>query len=324
MFGGAVCDPAAERSRATAWDGIRFAEYHRYEVVLVENVVDFRHWELWDSWVHAWRSLGYEVEVVYANSMFFPPTPQSRDRMYVVAWRKGNRKPDLSVTPPAYCPQCQTDCAAVQSWKKPHAPYGKYRTQYVYCCPACGDVIVPYYYCAMNMVDWSLPAPKIAERTRPLKDKTLERIKAGLDRFANSSFLVDTAFTHSKSRRVYGMEEPVPVMTTQNNLGLAVPPFILSYYTRVSGKKAAIAPITDPLPTQPAWALHYLIQPDEATTPEQCGFRMLQPHEVQAAMAFPADYQVIGTQREKIKQLGNAVTPPVMAELFKRCAATLG
>lgn len=41
-------------------------------------------------------------------------------------------------------------------------------------------------------------------------------------------------------------------------------------------------------------------------------------------MAFPDNYQVLGNQREKVKQLGNAVTPPVMSELFKRCVATLG
>jgi DNA (cytosine-5)-methyltransferase 1 len=51
---------------------------------------------------------------------------------------------------------------------------------------------------------------------------------------------------------------------------------------------------------------------------------MLQPHEIAAAMAFPDDYKVLGNQREQIRQYGNAVTPPVMTELFRRCVATLG
>lgn len=40
--------------------------------------------------------------------------------------------------------------------------------------------------------------------------------------------------------------------------------------------------------------------------------RMLTPAEYQAAMGFPADYQITGTRAEKIHQLGNAVCPPVM------------
>jgi DNA (cytosine-5)-methyltransferase 1 len=41
-------------------------------------------------------------------------------------------------------------------------------------------------------------------------------------------------------------------------------------------------------------------------------FRMLEPHEIGAAMAFAADYQVVGpSKRIKVRQYGNAVTPPV-------------
>ena len=50
---------------------------------------------------------------------------------------------------------------------------------------------------------------------------------------------------------------------------------------------------------------------------------MLQPHEIGAAMAFPSDYIVLGTQREKVKQYGNAVTPPAMQLLFERVLEVL-
>lgn len=40
-------------------------------------------------------------------------------------------------------------------------------------------------------------------------------------------------------------------------------------------------------------------------------FRMLEPHEIGAAMAFVPDYQVLGSKRERVRQYGNAVTPPV-------------
>jgi DNA (cytosine-5)-methyltransferase 1 len=45
-------------------------------------------------------------------------------------------------------------------------------------------------------------------------------------------------------------------------------------------------------------------------------FRMLKPPEIGRAMAFGDGYVVLGTQREKVRQYGNAVTPPVAEVLF--------
>src|SRR6185369_3423137 len=95
LFGKVLIDPAEERSRATMWDVPRFAEYHDYEIIVVENVVDAAQWVMFDAWLTAMHALGYEHEVVYFNSMFAWPTPQSRDRLYTFFWKKGNKKPDL-------------------------------------------------------------------------------------------------------------------------------------------------------------------------------------------------------------------------------------
>lgn len=40
-------------------------------------------------------------------------------------------------------------------------------------------------------------------------------------------------------------------------------------------------------------------------------------------MAFPADYRVLGNKREQVRQLGNAVTPPVMQMLVERIVKSL-
>jgi DNA (cytosine-5)-methyltransferase 1 len=46
--------------------------------------------------------------------------------------------------------------------------------------------------------------------------------------------------------------------------------------------------------------------------------RMLQVPEIRAAMGFPDGYVLDhGTRREKIKLLGNAVCPPVMAAVIR-------
>ena len=66
-----------------------------------------------------------------------------------------------------------------------------------------------------------------------------------------------------------------------------------------------------------------LVTPGERPRFEDCYYRMLLPHEVQLGMAFDADYIVLGNGKEKVKQLGNAVTPPAMQFLSGRCIETL-
>ena len=70
LFGGNKIDPSAERSRATMWDVPRFAEFHGYNIIVVENVVDARDWVMWDAWIMAMDSLGYDYQIVYFNSQF--------------------------------------------------------------------------------------------------------------------------------------------------------------------------------------------------------------------------------------------------------------
>ena len=224
MFGG-VTDPAEERSRATMWDVPRFAEYHQYRMIVVENVIEARWWVMWDAWLHAMDLLGYAHQCVHLNSMHAHPTPQSRDRMYVVFWRKDGRKPDLTVTARAWCPRCEHDVQSVQAWK-PGRSSGRYRKQYDYRCPDCRTVVEPYYYAAANAIDWSIPAQRIGDRTRPLREKTIQRIQAGLDRFGAQ-------------------------------------PHVFGFYTRPAGVGAAISSIQDALPTLPSRPTHALITPPQ-------------------------------------------------------------
>lgn len=58
-------------------------------------------------------------------------------------------------------------------------------------------------------------------------------------------------------------------------------------------------------------------------TLEECTYRTIRPHEVHKAMAFEDDYIILGNGGERVKQLGNAVTPPVMEWILKRCVASL-
>lgn len=218
-----------ERSRATMWDVVRFAEAHRYKVIIVENVVDVFAWELFDYWWQGMtQALGYEGRKVSLNSMFCWPTPQSRDRIYMVFWQKGMPAPDLDIQPLAHCPRCERDVNAVQSWKNGRS-VGKYKQQYVYCCPLCAHEVTPYYYAAANAIDWSLPIERIGDRKHPLKPKTLERIQAGLEKYGRNPLLLVANHRGAGNLHTANMH-PFPTQTSGTTMGLTMPgqPFVLA------------------------------------------------------------------------------------------------
>lgn len=215
IFNNKAFDPSAVRSRATMWDVPRFAEVHKYEFVIVENVVDVRMWVMFDAWLKAMHSLGYKHECVYLNAMFAHDltgrsfAPQSRDRIYIVFWKKGNRKPDLDIRPKAPCPKCGT-VEAVQTWK-PNRRAGKYKTQYTYRCAVCAAPVVPFYYAAINALDLSLPMVRIGDREKlgmkPLSVNTRKRVQYGLDKFGYVPTIIDQRNQHgSESARIRNAE----------------------------------------------------------------------------------------------------------------------
>lgn len=223
LFASGKLDPAAERSRATMWDVPRFAEYHKYNIIIVENVVDARKWIMWDAWLQAMHLLGYNHKCCYLNSMHFYPCPQSRDRMYVVFWKKGNPAPDLEYKPLAYCKKCNTNVSAIQSWKRPEAKYGKYKTQYVYCCPSCTMQVEPYYYAAFNCIDWSDPGKRIGDRSKPLSVNTVKRINYGLNKYGKQPLVLHTAYGKEARGVVRPMDKPMFTQTTFESQAMALP-----------------------------------------------------------------------------------------------------
>lgn len=186
---GPAGDAEQDRSRATMWDVVRFAEVHQYAAIIVENVVDAFKWgpgddgALFRAWVLSLHALGYEHEIVWLNSMFAGLVPQSRDRMYVVFWQRGMRRPDLNVRPVSWCPQCESVVRGRQSFKRHiKSRWGRYGTQYLYTCPECLGVVHPGAVPAAAAIDWTLPIGRIGDRARPLATATRSRIKAGLER----------------------------------------------------------------------------------------------------------------------------------------------
>jgi DNA (cytosine-5)-methyltransferase 1 len=74
---------------------------------------------------------------------------------------------------------------------------------------------------------------------------------------------------------------------------------------------AGVRDLARPMPTQTTIQGDALLTAAEwDAVVDDCLFRMLEPHEIHAGMAFVPDYVVLGSKRQKVKQLGNAVTPP--------------
>ena len=94
---------------------------------------------------------------------------------------------------------------------------------------------------------------------------------------------------------------PLRTITTANgHLNAVVEPFVVPYY----GTGEADSP-ADPLRTVTARDRFGLVQPDGCRI--DIRFRMLQPHELAAAMGFPAGYTLTGNRAEQVRQIGNAV-----------------
>lgn len=181
-----------QRSRLLMFDVLRFAEHHRYAAMVIENVVDIatnpKFAEAWALWKKSLTRLGYDFRVVSLNSMHAQahgdPAPQSRDRLYIVCWLRGNRAPDIAkvMRPLAWCPTCQAVVESQQVFKNGRT-VGKYRSQYVYLHGSCGTAVEPGYLPAAAAIDWTLQGKRIGDRTKPLADKTRRRIAAGIAKY---------------------------------------------------------------------------------------------------------------------------------------------
>jgi DNA (cytosine-5)-methyltransferase 1 len=91
--------------------------------------------------------------------------------------------------------------------------------------------------------------------------------------------------------------DPLPTIATKGAIGLCQP-FITKYY----GSGIGARPVDEPLDTITARDRFALVEPGRM----DILFRMLQPHELAAAMGFD-DYVFEGTKTDQVRQIGNAV-----------------
>ena len=103
---------------------------------------------------------------------------------------------------------------------------------------------------AAECIDWSIPAPSIFGRKKPLAENTLRRIARGIQRFvidSASPFIVKCNHTTTKGKydcfRGQPLTDPLQTITKTHGYAVAVP-HLTKFRTGATGQ-----PVTEPVPT---------------------------------------------------------------------------
>ncbi|WP_058911894.1 DNA cytosine methyltransferase [Entomohabitans teleogrylli] len=103
---------------------------------------------------------------------------------------------------------------------------------------------------AAECIDWSIPAPSIFDRKKPLAENTLKRIARGIQRFVIDSaepFIVKCNHTTTKGQydcfRGQSLADPLQTITKTHGFAVVVP-HLTKFRTGVTGQ-----PVTEPVPT---------------------------------------------------------------------------
>ena len=222
--------PIDDQKRATPWHVLVWAEAKRPKAVIVENVREFRDWgplddhcrplkarkgETFRAWLKSLESLGYAVDHQLLNAADFGAAT-SRTRLFITAIRQDVRKYRAL----GHIPWPEITHAKA-NWRP-----------------------------AWSIIDWSIPCPSIFSRKRPLAEKTLRRIEAGLRKFCGQAFQFKAIGRNPGLTR--GIDETVPtIMANQPNHAI-VTPFIVQFNNHCDATN-----VNDPLSTITTSGAHH-------------------------------------------------------------------
>jgi DNA (cytosine-5)-methyltransferase 1 len=268
--------PVSDQKRAGAWEICRWATELLIDNIVVENVREFAEWgpigadghplksrkgDTFRAWVKAMESLNYRVEWQVLNCADYGDAT-SRKRLFVLMKRGRGH---IEWPKATHCdPSVISGQAGRESWRA-----------------------------AREIIDWNLRGQSIFNRKRPLKQRTLDRIAAGLRKFGGAAaepFLVmlyGTNDARSVERpcptitsggqhvglcepfivgmehegRVHGCEKPLPTVTTARGgaMGL-IEPFLVSYHNGHDCDRRT-HPLNGPMPTQDCSNRYGLCEP---------------------------------------------------------------
>lgn len=238
--------PVSKKIRSLAWVVVKWAKAVRPRVICLENVEEFQTWgplgddnrpcplrkgQTFALWKKQLKNLGYVVEHRELRACDYG-APTIRKRLFLVARRDG--QPIVWPEPTHAKPDAN---GKVPRGMKP------WRT-------------------AAECIDWSVPAPSIFERSKPLAEATCRRIAKGIMRYvvdAAHPFIVP--MTHSGGDRVHASHEPLRTITTarRGELALAVPTLVQTGYGERRGQSPRVPGLDKPLGTVVSGQKHALV-----------------------------------------------------------------
>lgn len=242
--------PRDADSRTLANHLFRYVEHLNPDYIFIENVREFMSWgeldenrkpiskdkgRLYQRWINKIKAYGYEYEFKILNAADYG-AHTSRKRLFIIFAKTG-------------LPICWPE---VTHTKEPNMMFGLKKWRPV-----------------KEVLDFSDKGNTIF-REKPLSDKTYKRIYAGLIKYiagGEEAFITKwlgnsqiTGINNGKS-----IEEPAPVVTTQNRLGLVSPEFLMKYFSgdpkskniTVDGPAGAITTIDHHALVQPSFLTKY-------------------------------------------------------------------
>jgi DNA (cytosine-5)-methyltransferase 1 len=188
--------------------------------------------------------------------------------------------------------------------------------QYWYRCPhrTCRHTIIePEVPAAAEAIDWTLRAARIGERVDskgrpdPLAPSTIARIREndGLAVIPGSFIAPSNDSKGDGGEHSIPIGEPLRTLTASGHRSLVAWDLLVPYYSHGHAQPSTLP--MGALSTRDRYALATGDRPDIDIS--QVRFRMLATHEIAAAMGFAADYVVLGTVKQRTRQLGQAITP---------------
>ena len=229
--------PRSEDSRSPAWEVIRFAEILRPKRIIIENVPEFRTWGPLDpngkiikeckgktfrAFISALRSYNYVVDYqVLCAADYGAPT--SRRRLFIQAVRK--------------------DCGKKILWPAPTNTKG-------------GDLILPDWHSAAEIIDWSIPSQLISQRKKPLAQATMKRIEYGIKEFWGEAAVPFIAKLYGTST-AESLEKPLSTISCSGGHHMLITPFLCRYNKGIS----RVHSINEPVPTLDCSNRYGLVEP---------------------------------------------------------------
>lgn len=239
--------PVSKKIRSLAWVVVKWAKAVSPRVICLENVEEFQTWgplaadgrpcperkgRTFQRWVRSLQGLGYVVEWRELRACDYG-APTIRKRLFLVARRDG-----APITWPEATHAAPDSLPVRQKKLKP------WRT-------------------AAECIDWSIPAPSIFERERPLADATCRRIAKGIVRYvfeAAEPYIVRIGHTgHGDSGKVRGADAPLSTITSKAEHCLVTPTLIQTGYGERPGQAPRVPGLEKPLGTVVAGQKHALV-----------------------------------------------------------------